>query len=142
MTLTFDVPGIPVAQGRGRAVRIGPGVRVIDPEKSRDWKRTVHFTVAQHTVHIATQLPLQDALEVVLDFRMMRPKSLPKRVEYHTKRPDIDNCTKAILDALNGLLYRDDSQIVKLTATKRYADRPGVEIRVQTLEEPPHGGAD
>ena len=36
--LTITIPGEPVAQGRGRAVRIGAGVRVIDPAKSRSWK--------------------------------------------------------------------------------------------------------
>jgi Holliday junction resolvase RusA-like endonuclease len=37
---------------------------------------------------------------------------------YDTKKPDVDNLSKFVLDALNGVLYKDDDQVVRLTATK------------------------
>ena len=49
-----------------------------------------------------------------------------------TKKPDLDNIAKAILDSLNGIAYKDDSQIVSLLISKKYSDRPRVEI---TLKE-------
>jgi Holliday junction resolvase RusA-like endonuclease len=47
-------------------------------------------------------------------------------------RPDIDNYAKAILDALNGVMWADDGQIVQLTASKSYGE-PRVEIEIQEV---------
>lgn len=41
-----------------------------------------------------------------------------------TKRPDIDNILKAVLDGLNGVAYNDDAQVVKVSGEKYYADNP------------------
>lgn len=134
MTLTVEVLGLPVAQGRPRAARFGAGVRLYDPAKSKDWKRTVHYTVAEKIAPESHRFPLQGPLVVTLRFSMPRPKSLPKRVQHHTKRPDLDNCAKAVMDALNGLVYRDDSQVWWLDVSKCYSDRPGVRIEVKESE--------
>ena len=48
-----------------------------------------------------------------------------------TKKPDLDNIAKAILDSLNGIAYKDDSQIVSLLISKKYSDRPRVEIALK-----------
>ncbi len=47
-----------------------------------------------------------------------------------TVKPDIDNIVKIVADALNGIAYADDSQIVKCTCEKRYSVSPSVEIRI------------
>ena len=44
----------------------------------------------------------------------------------------LDNIAKAILDSLNGIAYKDDSQIVSMVVSKKYSNRPRVEI---TLKE-------
>lgn len=49
---------------------------------------------------------------------------------YHMKKPDIDNCEKFILDCMNGVVYRDDSQIVDLQCKKIYSDYPHTSITV------------
>lgn len=62
------------------------------------------------------------------------PKSTPKSrkeamfegIIKHTKRPDVDNMAKAVLDALNGIAWEDDSQIARLSITKEYAKEPYV----------------
>jgi Holliday junction resolvase RusA-like endonuclease len=51
-----------------------------------------------------------------------------------TKRPDWDNLGKLVSDSLNGLAYKDDSQIVEATAAKYYSDRPRVEIEITEVE--------
>jgi Holliday junction resolvase RusA-like endonuclease len=58
---------------------------------------------------------------------------LPKRLVQHIKKPDLDNFVKAVKDALKGLVYRDDSQIVRLAASKDYGDPLRVEIRIEEL---------
>jgi len=55
---------------------------------------------------------------------------------YHgTKRErDIDNFSKLLLDALTGIVYEDDSQIVSLTITKAYdKENPRVDVEIHTV---------
>ena len=56
-----------------------------------------------------------------------------------TTKPDTSNMVKAIEDAMNGVAFVDDAQIVRLFATKLYAEVPGVDVRVEAFE--PQGGA-
>ncbi len=44
------------------------------------------------------------------------------------KKPDIDNVVKAVLDALNGVAYRDDTQVIELHVRKSYSEKPRVEV--------------
>lgn len=65
-------------------------------------------------------------------FFLPRPKSLPRKVSYHLKKPDLDKLLRATKDALTGVLYRDDSQVVSLTGFKAYAvNAPFVDIEVE-----------
>ena len=47
-----------------------------------------------------------------------------------TKKPDTDNIAKAILDALNGVAYYDDAQVVELHVVKKYSDEPRAEVMI------------
>ena len=48
-----------------------------------------------------------------------------------TKKPDIDNIAKCFLDAMNGIVYLDDKQVVSLHITKEYAETPAVDVMVK-----------
>jgi Holliday junction resolvase RusA-like endonuclease len=48
-------------------------------------------------------------------------------------KPDLDNVAKAVLDALNGVIYADDKQVIKLVAEKRYSLEPRVEVYVHEV---------
>lgn len=50
-----------------------------------------------------------------------------------TIKPDADNIAKIIMDALNGVAYNDDKQVVGLSVKKRYAEEPKVIIRVERI---------
>lgn len=56
------------------------------------------------------------------------------RVMYPVKKPDAKNLLWGVEDALRGILYVDDSQLVDLDVTKRYGVNPGVEITVAPLD--------
>lgn len=71
------------------------------------------------------------AIEISLDFVLSKPKSVKRK--YPTVKPDIDNFTKCILDALNNIVYKDDAQIIKLQATKSYGLLYGVMIKVKEI---------
>ena len=132
--MRLRIYGLPVAQGRPRLTTRGGFAHAYDPAKSREWKRTVHIEAAREVAKAAARFPLEGPLALVLCFYMPRPKSLPRRVTHHTKRPDVDNLAKAVQDAIgDGCVYRDDAQIVSLLVTKEYDEKPGVGIDVQSL---------
>ena len=133
-TFTLRVFGIPLPQARPRAFKMkGTGaIRMYDPDTSRDWKRTVSHEAALCRPRDLFAGPLD--LELV--FFLPRPKSAPARVTHHTTKPDADNLAKSIKDALRGIVYHDDSQIVALRVWKRFAggvDPPGVSITIETM---------
>jgi Holliday junction resolvase RusA-like endonuclease len=51
-----------------------------------------------------------------------------------TKKPDADNVLKAICDGINGIVFRDDVQVVNVSLSKRFSETPGVQVRVVPLE--------
>ena len=78
---------------------------------------------------------MTEAVKVRVVFALPRPKSLAKKVSAHIKRPDIDKLARAALDALSGVIWRDDSQVVELVASKSYAEPeepPYVDISVRS----------
>jgi Holliday junction resolvase RusA-like endonuclease len=52
---------------------------------------------------------------------------------WHTGKPDGDNMLKAVGDGLNGIAFKDDSQIVCAKVTKQYGDKPGLDVMVEAL---------
>lgn len=55
-----------------------------------------------------------------------------------TKKPDVDNMAKSILDALNGVAYKDDSQVVDLSIEKYYGEIPRVELVLREIKGENH----
>lgn len=134
--------GNPVPQGRPRFARVGKYVHTYDPEKSKNYKQLVRFWVTQHLKKIEGWKPLENALYVDITFWLSIPSSWSKkkRIEADSglirpvKRPDADNLFKS-LDALNGLLWVDDSIITDLHIHKRYtAELARTEIIVKEIK--------
>lgn len=144
--IEFFVPGAPVGKGRPRAARRGAGVVMFTPEKTADYEALVSATAATALAGDAPTHQLLDGpLEAVLEMRFPVPASWSKAkraralagAEWHTSKPDADNVAKAVLDACNGVVFRDDSQVVILIATKAFSETPGVRVvirEVQTAE--------
>lgn len=135
--IEFFVPGTPVGKGRPRAVRRGAGVAMFTPGKTAGYEALVATTAAATLAGDAPTHQLLDGpLEAVLEMRFPVPASWSKAkraralagVEWHTSKPDADNVAKAILDACNGVVFRDDSQVVILIATKAFSEEPGVRV--------------
>lgn len=88
--------------------------------------------------------PFLTPLKLYIDFYIERPKShygtgrnslkvKPSSPKYHIKRPDNDNMQKFIMDCMNGIVYKDDSQAVCVVAWKLYTSGEGK--TVVTVEE-------
>lgn len=136
--IEFFVPGAPVGKGRPRAARRGAGVVMFTPEKTAGYEALAAAT-ASNAMRVGDGQLLAGPLEAVLEMRIPIPASWSKAhkaaalagIELPTSRPDIDNVAKAVLDACNGVVFRDDSQIVMLTATKAFSDEPGVRVVIR-----------
>jgi len=126
--ISFFVPGEPVAKGRPRLSVRGRFAHAYTPEKTRNFEAYVRYCAQEH----APDVPLDCPLNCRVQFIFSRPKSLPKKVFHHTKKPDLDNLVK-ILDALNGIIWVDDSRIVSLEVNKIYGAKPGFAIEIEEV---------
>lgn len=142
-TTSFFVPGTPAPQGSKRY--LGNGVMIESSQHLKPWRASVEWVAMQHF-----KQPHAGAIKLELAFVFPRPKShfgtgrnantiKPTAPDCHTQKPDIDKLERAILDALTGIAYHDDSQVAKVVKYKRWihfaAERAGVYITVVPLEE-------
>jgi Holliday junction resolvase RusA-like endonuclease len=136
--IEFSVFGDPVAKGRARHTSRGGFVRSYTPKKTASYEQLV---AACFRDVYADFKPLEGALSVDLYIFKPVPKYWPKKrreasifgLERPTGKPDCDNYAKIILDALNGIAYIDDSQVVTLRAEKHYAEIPRVFVSIKPL---------
>ena len=133
--IEFIVKGLPVAKGRPRVTRYG----TYTPRKTKDYEKLVQYSFKNQYKGQA----LQGALKIRIDFYMYIPKNTSKKRRklkndkeiLPTKRPDFDNLTKSITDALNGLAFEDDNQIVEAHIYKYYSDEPRAVVKIEKKQE-------
>lgn len=131
--ITINIPGVPVAKGRPRLGRF----HTYTPKKTVDHEEYVKLMwLQQH----GNKQPSEKALTASVTFLFEPPKSYTKTQRkkaiegmWHVKKPDIDNLIKTVTDSLNGLAYKDDSQIVKISAYKQYSEHSGTLIELCEL---------
>ena len=119
--MMFVIPTDPIPLARPRVV----GGHAFLPPRSRQYRQLIQTFVMAQMIK-AKLAPMAGELVCKLKFFRTRPVTAPNY-------GDIDNLAKAVLDALSGLLYSDDRQIVSLTAEK-FTDRqnPRAEILIET----------
>lgn len=120
----FTIPGEPVGKGRPRFYQ----GHAVTPKKTREQEKLIkQMYLAQANGRAWMN---GEPLEVFVRFYYPVPKSYTKKrraaienfEELPTKKPDIDNCLKLLLDACNGVAWADDTQVISVTADKFYAD--------------------
>lgn len=85
--------------------------------------------------------PIDKPIEVECRFYFAPPKSYTKtklkqissKQMLYTKKPDVDNLFKGVTDSLNGVVYKDDSQIVKATMFKEYSDKDSIVVEIKEV---------
>lgn len=133
----FVVPIEPKPQSRPKFKRMGKNVMTYELKDMTDYKNSVANTCKKQF----NGETLCDAkLNVSMTFYITPPKYVSKvkknatRIENEVirvnKKPDLDNYVKAILDALNGVVYKDDGMVTELHAKKFYSDKARVEITI------------
>ena len=136
--LTFEVPGDPHGKGRPKFARRGNFVQTYTDKKTANYEELVKFHANTAMVDLD---PLKGAVAVYIYIKLAVPKSYSKKrteaclsgLERPTKKPDWDNVAKSICDAMNGIVYMDDTQIVDAHVTKVYATNAGVDVGVKQI---------
>lgn len=137
MPLVFDVMGDPVGKARPRVV----GGHAYTPDKTAAYEDRIRLAYKRAVMDRPEEersfgKDAQLSLTVSAFYRM--PKRVNKELreammsfrERPRKKPDLDNILKVVADALNGLAYHDDSQIVSMSATKYWSHDPYILIGI------------
>ena len=133
MSIEFTVPMKPVGKARPRVVRVNGRSITYTPLKTFRAESNIKLFAALAGIQLING-PVE--LEVICYFSPPKSMSRTRTAAalageiLPTKRPDVDNICKLCADALNGIGYRDDSQIVGLRILKRYGERDEIIIRL------------
>jgi len=139
MNVQFTIPGKPVPKARARVTMVGGFARAYTPKTTVDYEKKV-AAIARAAMRGVD--PSSAPIEIMLELRMEIPASWSKAKRLAastglvraTKKPDADNVLKGVKDALNGICWVDDSQVVVLTVRKLYAAEPCVVVAVRVVE--------
>ena len=134
--ISLTIPGEPQGKRRARFARAGHFIKsYADPA-------TVNYeTFIREMFCLAYPgfVPLSGELEVEIAAFCSIPKSASKKKRAlmkggglrPAKKPETDNIAKVVLDALTGLAFANDSQVVRLIVEKSYSDRPRITVEVR-----------
>jgi len=136
MMITFKVDGDPVGKQRARYAKRGNFVQTYTPDKTRNYESLIKEAAIQA---MGSNEILETPVNLYLYIRAPIPKSLPKKrleaclngLEKPIKKPDASNVLKSVEDAMNGVVYKDDSQIVNIHVTKVYSSQSGIDVCVK-----------
>jgi Holliday junction resolvase RusA-like endonuclease len=124
--LTIVIPGEMRGKGRPRFSSFGGRPRAYTDEKTATAENWVKCCGRDAMAGAPLDGPVTVGVEIAVEV----PQSWSKRKRadalagglWPTSKPDLDNCVKLIADALNGIVWRDDKQIVRMVVGKRYAE--------------------
>lgn len=140
-TLRFVVEGVPVPKARPRVTKTG---RTYTPEKSAAYERLVRHIALSSMQKSGLSLAETSVFVEVVAY-MPIPASWPRKKRIGALlggirpivRPDLDNIVKSVLDACNGVVYGDDSQVCTMVLQKRYETeehRPSVHVSINWMK--------
>jgi Holliday junction resolvase RusA-like endonuclease len=139
LSVTFVVPGQPQGKGRPRVGKIGAHARMFTPAKTVAYEGLI-----AHEARVAMAGgPLMAgacACRVAIDCQVPASWSGKKQrmalagEVFPTTKPDADNVLKAIFDGCNGVVFKDDVQVIDVNVRKRYSATPGVRVFIVGIE--------
>ena len=113
--------------------------RMYTPKRTSTFEEKVKFAFLSK-YNIETELS-DRPFSAVINVYYKPAESLSKKKQEdllyreYTKKPDCDNIAKAVLDALNGIAYKDDRQITSLWIGKHYSQENKIEIDLEEIVE-------
>ena len=114
-----------------------PRPRVTKFGTYNDPKYTAYKKALRLVASAQIKEPLEGAVKMSIVFQFKKPKSWSKKKKaaafWHTQKPDADNLQKAVKDALNGLAYKDDSQVCDMDVVKIWGDSDRVMVELEKI---------
>lgn len=133
--MKFEVIGTPVAKGRPRLGKFG----TYTPSKTINYENLVKISYLNTINDKLCDVPLKIEIWAIFEPTKTERKSKKKYTKLigqtYTKKPDIDNIAKSILDALNDVAYDDDSNISELVVHKLYGEQAKAIIEIKEIKE-------
>lgn len=136
--ISFSVPGTPVGKGRPKFARRGNFVTAYTPEKTASYENLIKVKAEQAMFGISM---IEGACAVSIWLYVTPPASWSQKKQRQalenlilpTSKPDCDNVLKGLMDACNGIVFKDDKQVVDVHVIKRYAEKAEARMRVVPL---------
>lgn len=137
--VTIVVPGAPVPKGRPRMTTVSGHARAFTPAKTRRYEDLIRLEAGRvmegrnqldgpTSVHIRAYVPMPQAIAKSPNKGPMAEAGVLRPIT----KPDVDNFAK-VIDALNGIVWPDDNQVVVLLVEKFYSSRPRLELTAAEL---------
>lgn len=139
--VAFTFYGVAVPKKRPRVTMVGGYARAYTPKVTAAFEGKVRAVAAEAMIRAGADV-CPDAVLVELAFDQKMPKSwsrkkkLALRGEPVVTQSDTDNLAKAVLDALNGVVWEDDRQVSDLRVSRRWADEDAFRMRVSLATGP------
>lgn len=135
--MTIEINEIPIPASRPRISKF----RTYYNEPYKSYKELLKEKIIDCIPKVSFPLYEQyKPLKIQIIFYMPIPKSISKKKKMllngsqHTKKPDLDNLLKAVLDGMNDIVYYDDAQVFNIFASKFYSDSPRTVIEISSCE--------
>ena len=138
-TLNFEILGEPTPKQSARHAVNNGRITSWQPAKIKNQTAFIRDAITQQLPE--DFIPFNGVpLFVKIHFLFVKPKSIRKGTTQKTTKPDVDNLMKLVLDAMQGIVYLNDANIVELTGVKEFSliDRPATLIFVAQLPEGDH----
>lgn len=136
----FDIPGNQRGKQRPRARRMGQkGIQLYSPAQTileEAWVRTCCVeAVGQPFLLGPFEVAIDVTVEIPVGWAFKKRMAASRGELWPEGKPDTDNIAKLQFDALNGILWRDDAQVVRHTVQKTYGERPHAVFMFRWLGE-------
>jgi len=134
--MTYMVEGNPIGKGRPKFARRGNFVSTYTPTKTRDYETVIKEAAkkamgSNELLETPVTVAIYITVPVPQSYSKKRTEACLKDIERPIKKPDIDNIAKCFLDAMNDIVYKDDTQVLTLHVTKVYGTVGMVEVMVR-----------
>lgn len=134
--IEFEIAGEPVGKGRPRFSTLNGHAVAFTPAKTASYENLVKISYQQKYAGLIIDAGVPIVAHIDAYFTIPKSTSKKARAEMlsgkkrPTKKPDADNIIKSVLDALNGIAYHDDSQVVGVAINKYYSNFPRVVVKL------------
>lgn len=141
MISEFTVPGEPKGKGRHKTSTQGKRIIHYTPKGTRLYEEIVATEYLRQCGSVRVSDNEYVDIKILAYFKIpqsankMDAERMRKNIIRPAKKPDVDNIIKIVADALNGIAYKDDKQIIRSLAEKFYSDTPCVKVKITSINQ-------